>query len=240
MRSQSGKRRAQPRPRKVELNDIKVRRYLEQRPDFLEENPDLLGTLIPPEYPRGEGVIDFQRYMVKRLQGHVRDLDDFQSRLVEATRSNFTNQIRVHSAVLMLLEASSAEELAQLITSDWTELLGVDVISIAFEESTAGSAKIRGIGQLPDGWIEANMAEENALILRGDIIGADEIFGRAAPLVRAEALVRLNGRAGTPQGLLAFGSREAESFYPGQGTELLKFVGQVVERMFAPWLKRSN
>ena len=52
--------------------------------------------------------------------------------------------------------------------------------------------------------------------------------------ISAEALVHMD--LGDQHGLLCFGSRDPEGFYPGQGTELLRFIGQILQRKMTPWL----
>ncbi|MBT6330214.1 MAG: DUF484 family protein, partial [Kordiimonadaceae bacterium] len=37
--------------------------------------------------------------------------------------------------------------------------------------------------------------------------------------------------------ILAFGSRDADMFYPGQGTELLRFLGKSFHKCLILWLK---
>ncbi|HTR84696.1 MAG TPA: DUF484 family protein, partial [Reyranella sp.] len=61
----------------------------------------------------------------------------------------------------------------------------------------------------------------------------------ASTLVRSQALLRLQLRRDAPQGVLAFGSRTPDKFHPGQGTELLTFLGKVVELTFRGWLDRG-
>ena len=63
-----------------------------------------------------------------------------------------------------------------------------------------------------------------------------ELFGAAAGLVRSEALIRLSIGDATPEALLALGSRDAEHFQEGQGTELLGFLARVVEGSIRGWL----
>jgi hypothetical protein len=63
------------------------------------------------------------------------------------------------------------------------------------------------------------------------------LFGpQAASLVRSDALVRLKVSRHAPAGLLALGARRPGVFHPGQGTELLVFLGQVIEHVIRAWL----
>jgi uncharacterized protein len=54
--------------------------------------------------------------------------------------------------------------------------------------------------------------------------------------VRSEALLRMHPSIHCPTGVLAIGSRAEGTFDPGQGTELLAFLGRVVELCIRTWL----
>ena len=45
-----------------------VRSFLQQNPDFLVENPDLIEVIVAPKRDNGKGVVDMQSFMVERLQ----------------------------------------------------------------------------------------------------------------------------------------------------------------------------
>jgi len=74
------------------------------------------------------------------------------------------------------------------------------------------------------------------VVLAADTPGDPELFGPGAGLVRSQALIRLQISSETPEGLLAFGSREPDMFHQGQGTELVCFLARVVERCIRSWL----
>lgn len=235
-----GKKRTAVRRRAAKGTEGQVFDYLQANPDFFNRHPELFKKLNPPGVDRGEGVVDFQQHMVRRLQGYVRELDDYQNRLVEATRSNFSNQQRIHNAVLMLLDPQSLEETLHVICHEWVDLLGVDAITVNLECTQALARQERDIRRLTRGYVKKVMGDEHAVILRGSVEADRRIFGPAAPLVRAEALVRLYPHSGQPGGILAFGTRNGDSFYPGQGTELLRFVGRVVERNLGNWIQKAS
>lgn len=222
-----------------DLSVEEVRTYLRLHPDFLSENPDLLSSLTPPEYQTGENIVDFQRFVVERLRQDVARLDEFQGALLAATRSNLVTQQQVHEAVLAIMDAQSLEHLVHVVTGDWVDMLGVDAVSLCLESATAPEffSAPSGLTLVPRGTVQALVGLDGAIMLREDVAALPAIFGPAAPLIRAEALVALNsGTLGLP-GILAFGSRDPESFAPGQGTELLRFLALTLERMLTQWLK---
>ncbi len=42
--------------------------YLREHPDFLERHPDALQLLAAPRRGNGDGVLDFQHFMLERLR----------------------------------------------------------------------------------------------------------------------------------------------------------------------------
>lgn len=220
-----------------------VRAYLERHPNFLEDNPELLEILTPPELHSGRAVSDFQRFQVERLQQILSELGHHQDHLIARTRSNLTNQKMIHQAALAVLDAEDLSELVHRVTRDWPVTLGVDAAAIGIELDGPRREAL-GIGDitaLTPGWIDRLLDDRDAVILRGpDVTAARMLFGPAAPLINAQAMVRLQPGEGTPLGLLAFGTRDEDGFYPGQGTELLRFLGAILERCLNLWLEQSN
>ncbi len=222
------------------LTDEAVKAYLADHPDFLVENEELLQVLTPPTYHSGRHVVDFQRYSIERLRHYLTELDAYQGRLIAATRSNISNQQQIHDAVLAAMDAESLPELVHTVTQDWVDMLGVDAIVLALEDK-ASLSWVSNVGILPleACWIEDMVGLEGAVIRRGRVAASPRIFGPAAPLIQAEAMVRMAPAKPLPQGLLAFGTRESDSFYPGQGTELLRFLASVVQKCLKPWFEKT-
>jgi uncharacterized protein YigA (DUF484 family) len=216
-----------------------VRRYLKKHPNFLNENADLLSVLTPPEFRKGDNVVDFQGFMVDRLRQDVARLDEFQGALLAASRSNLVTQQQVHEAVLAIMDATSLEHLVHTVSGDWVDMLGVDSVALCLESKAAAKnpGMSSGIVLITPGTVKHLIGEDDAILLREDVEALPQIFGPAAPLIRAEALVALSADVLGVPGILAFGSRDAESFAPGQGTELLRFLALTLERMLTQWLK---
>jgi len=207
------------------LSEEEVRDYLLLNPDFFDLNSDLLTLLKPTRVRQPGDIVDFQAVLLDRLQSEVARLGEMQGSLIHASRSNMTTQARIHAAVLCLLEADDFEHLCHIIGNDWVDMLQVDSIAICFE-----SLAEKPLPQNPDirpleaGTVNRFLGHENSAILRGDVTAAEEIFGPATSLVKAEALIRIEESDRLPPGILAFGSRDKDCFAPGQGTELLRFL----------------
>ncbi len=235
--SEEATRRPLP-PAGAALDAAAVATYLAAHPDFLVDHADLVAQLRLPLASRGEGVIDLQGFVVERLRAEVRRLKDLQRDLIATTRQNAAIQARVHKAVLALLAADSFETLIQAVSTDLAVILDVDICALCVE-ATGGispGGRLAGVQILEAGLVDAFLGTERRTRLRANILGDPELFGAGVGLVRADALVRLDfGRQG-PKALVAFGSRRPDGFHPGQGTELLCFLANVLELTVRQWL----
>lgn len=218
-------------------NADNVRAYLAQNPDFIVENAAFLAGLFPAE--RGENVVDLQSVRVERLRDEVTSLKNFHGSLIDATRGNMTTQLQVHGAILSLWDAENPDHLSHIVSRDWIDSLQVDAIIINFEKDhETPLPPLKDMNILDRGFIEDFLGQDDATLLRGDITVSEEIFGPATPLIQAEALIRLPESDFLPPGMLAFGSRDADMFSPGQGTELLRFLAAGFSRSLVQWLRR--
>ncbi|MCC7276049.1 MAG: DUF484 family protein [Alphaproteobacteria bacterium] len=220
------------------INAARVAAYLRTHPDFLVRHPDLVAVLTPPAPQRGEAIVDMQQFMLMRLQAEVRRVKDEQRALLAATRANMQSQSRIHDAALALLGARTFEHLVHTLTTDLALLLDVDVVMLCVEtpDGRLPRTDAHGLAGLPVGAVAELFGPGREVLLRDDIVGEARLFGSGAGLVRSEAIVRLAVSGSAPACLLAIGSRDPERFHPGQGTELLGFLGKVGALSIRSWL----
>jgi uncharacterized protein YigA (DUF484 family) len=212
--------------------------YLRRHPDFLSRHPELLDLQLPTGRHKEEGVVDLQQFMMERLKTDVARLRADQDEIIANSRDNLTTQERIHNAVIALLEAETFEQFIEIITGDLGLLLEVDVVSLCVEltDITSKKPKHDGIQFLDRGAVDRLMGKGREVLLRDESVGDPEIFGGAADLVRSDALLRLTISAQAPAGLIAFGTRHPGYFHAGQGTELMSFMGRVIEFGIRTWL----
>jgi len=216
--------------------------YLRRHPDFLAENPDLLEVISPPSRFNGNGnggVVDLQQAMVERLRHEIAEITAARDDLVALSRGNGAAQTRVHRAVIALLSARSFEQLIEIVTTDLAVMLDLDVVTLGVESAGGDGPPVRvnGIVRLEPDTVDALIGQDRALRQRPDIQGDPMIFGAGAGLVASDALIRLSISERTPTAMLALGSGQADQFHPGQGSELLCFLGQAVENAIRGWLR---
>jgi uncharacterized protein YigA (DUF484 family) len=212
--------------------------YLRRHPDFLYRHPELLDMQAPPARHNKGPVVDLQQFMVERLRSDVAKLRANQDEIIANSRDNLGTQERIHKAVLALLEADTFEEFIEIITGDLVLLLEVDVVCLCIERTEGYNRrpKLDGLELLEQGSVDRIMGKSRQVLLRDDTTGDPEVFGGATELVRSDALLRLKPSKAAPNALLAFGTRHPGYFHPGQGTELLSFLGRIIEFGIRSWL----
>lgn len=216
--------------------------YLRRHPDFLDRHPDALRLLRAPTRQIGDGVIDFQHFMLERLRHDLARAQDERKNLIATGRGNLASQCRVHKAALAMLRASSFEHLLQIVTTDLAVLIDVDVVTLGVETSasTAVRLPLHGIHLLRSGTVDKLLGSSRDVLLSTDIQGDPALFGEAAGLVRSQALLRLSFGPSAPVGLMCLGARTADMFQPGLGTELLSFLARTFEITIVRWLERGQ
>jgi uncharacterized protein YigA (DUF484 family) len=219
------------------LTDKDIIEWLRQNPRFLENNPHACDLLMPPTEKKGKGIADFQSYMIQKLKEDKEDVIESARELVENSRHNMNNQVRINRAVLSVLEAHTFEDFIRAITLDFASYLDVDIVSLIVEtdEETIPHVDMAGVRLVGPGTIDLLLGG-NSITLEEQASGLEQIYGGGAALVKSQALMRLNIGEESPPALLAFGSRIDHMFYSGQGTDMIGFLGQVVERCFRAWL----
>ncbi len=224
-----------------EIGAREVKRFLKSNPDFLIDNPEFFEILTPPDRSTDDEVVDFQNLMIEKIKQNMKDLRSNQGHLIDTSRNNLTTQVQVHEAVLNLLSIDGFKNLGHIVTQDWADNLHIDVIRICFEtDHEIDPPDFKEVSVLPKGCVDEHLGKDDIIQLRGDVDVSEDIFGPAKSLIKAEALIKIPATKYNPPGILAFGSRDADMFYPGQGTELLRFLGKSFHNCLIQWQKSSN
>lgn len=225
-----------------ELAPESVATFLGRHPEFLNDHPELFSKLVPPALNRGEGVLDMQAFMLRRLQSELRGTKMREAALLAAAEAKAAVQARVLKAAEALLRARSFENLIRVINEDLPQMLSVETISLCVEteEPLPGKGGDTGVVVMKAGMIDSLFPGDEVVALHAEMGGERAIFGAAAGEVRSVALLRLRFGPGLPTGLLALGAGEAGGFDGRQGTDLLAFVARVVEFCVRQWLGVRN
>lgn len=220
-----------------------VAAFLKANPDFLACNPDLLARMTAPARWNGNGVVDLQQVMIQHLRGELDKMRGCAEHLIATSRSNMSNQTRIHHAALAVLAAGGMDQVARAVNDDFPHLLDVDVASLCFETSERAIPELAaaGIQRLPGGAVDRALGDATRpLLLRDHAAGDPALFSGGAGLVESYALARLAPGCPLPCGLLVLGAREPDAFHPGQGAELLSFLARIVEYAVHRWVAQAE
>ncbi len=206
--------------------------------EYLAAHPELLNNISPPKRDLGEGVEDFQHYLLKNLQSNSKTLTQRYELLVDYCRENLSAQAQVHNAVLKIVASHSIEQLLEILTVDMLSVFDLDVVRLAMESDVAfdtsyGEQNYSGIVFIDSGTSDALFGSNKNVILVGDTdrnlpIGFGQIFVNCEGQVESCALLRLDSQMVDKHMILALGVRHKERFHSGQGMELLHFFAQAV------------
>lgn len=236
----SGKNKEEARTNPSSITEENVRAWLNDHPDFLEKNADLLASAIPPTRQSAEGVVDLQSFLVERLQQEVKKLSRIQNEFVATARVNLHTQKMIHAAVQALLSSSGFTHFVHILTQDLPEILEIDVITLCVEDSPIALPEMTGLQRLKEGSIERADWGGGTILMRAQASPSKAIFGPAMDLVKSDALIKLNAPSLHAPVMLAIGSRETGHFDRDQGTELMSFLATCIQSCLQMWLENSN
>jgi uncharacterized protein len=212
-----------------QLSESAVIRYLLMNPGFLIDHIEILRRIAPREEWSGEAVVDLQTIMMDRSQEAIDDLRSATRSVIETSRSNMSIQTRCHDAVTGVLEVDSFDEVLRVVVEDWPTMLDVDVVTLGFEFTQAPLPALvnPSVRKLPLGTTRQLLGADMNVRLFGEMIDDGTLFGEGSGIVQSAALARIDSGFELPPGMLSIGARD-DTFGPGQGTELLAFLANVL------------
>ena len=181
-------------------------------------------------------VIDFESHALAKLRQRVAEVEEANQDLIAFARGHSGAVSAIHAAALAAVDAEGLDHLIHIVTQLWPDLLGLDAVSVALVVGDRGlRADLSGMQFVDPRMIERSISGIDGIVLRSCERG-HPLFGPAADLIRAEALVRLENAAPLPSGLLVLGQRRPQGFETRHGSELLVFLAAMLSRMMGRWL----
>lgn len=174
-------------------------------------------------------VIPFEEKAVARLRERLGAAVEANEDLIAFARGHSGAVESINAAVLAMIETASVEQLLDVVTRVWPEILGIDFIAIALRIGGRGfRADPAGIECVEPAFVDRMAVPVGPVEVRS-VERGHPLFGLAAsPLVRAQALIAIEGAEPFPTGLLALGQREPLTVEIVHGSGLLRYLGQVV------------
>src|SRR3984957_8899266 len=195
------------------LRPAAVRRFLSDNPEFLTGDLGLLGEL-GLKVASGN-IVDFGPAALARVHAaHQREASQRQY-LEETARANFSAQAQTHGAVVDVLDARNHSDLARRVDELAQQRFGLAAGVIALETEGHPPA---GWKMLVEGQVDMILGGSQQLARMGFAPTALGLFGERAEAVKSMAMVRMAIWEPSRQGLLAFGSTEADGFTEDMGT----------------------
>lgn len=182
-------------------------------------------------------VIPFEDHALARLRARVAAAEEANQDLIAFARGHSGAVSSIHSAVLAAMEADSFDGLLHVVTQEWPLILGLDAVALALIIGDRGFRVDSGGVQLVDpAMLRRSLDQVDAVVLR-TVDRGHPLFGPACDLIRAEALIRLEGDA--PAGLIALGQRTQQPLDGRHGSELLVFLGRSLSAMIGRWSSQA-
>lgn len=206
-----------------------LRELIRQHGALLRDDPELLADL--GLRLDAANLLDFGPAALARVAATAKRESSARRTLEATARANFSAQAQTHAAVIDLLEARNHSDLVRRVDEVATLRFGLTGAAVALE----------GPERVPAGWY-ALVEGQVDLILgprklarMGFHAPALGLFGDKAANVKSMAMVRMAIWEPAREGVLAFGSPDAEGFTRDMGHELVDFIGRVFERTAERW-----
>ena len=215
-----------------------VSAWLRRHPKFLQENPEVLTFLTPPELKRGDQVLDMQHFMLERMRDDLTGLRRHEKQLLSAVEDNAAGQAKVHHAVTAIVRTHDIQALNSVIRTKLPAILDIESASLCIEDTSA--LALAGATVIGKGGIENLMGPRQRILLHGQTLGEAFLFGGDAARIKSVAYLRLRVGRNSPDILLALGSGRDDGFYKDQATDLMIFLADVLEVRLKQCLELKN
>lgn len=218
-----------------------LRRRILRHPEIVLEDHEVMQALVAAnERAMGANIVDLRGIAMARLEARLERLEETHRSVIAAAYDNLAGTGQVHRAVLGLMDAPDFASLIAAIEGEVAASLRVDcprlVLEGAGDERPATERLGDSLVMVAPGFVADYLGTRGGgagrqIVLRQIEAGTHRLFAASAAWVRSEAALALDLGEGRRPGLLVLGSEDPHHFAPGQGTELLDFLGGVFERL---------
>lgn len=217
-----------------------VRATILSAPEIVLDDTDVMRALVAAnDRAMGDNVIDLRGLAMARLEGRLGRLEDTHQSVLAAAYDNIAGTAAVHRAVLELLEATDFLDFADRLAGPVCAALRIDEIRLVLgsRDGAPPTAMPAGVVLAEPDFAGAYLAlggrPKRGVVLRRIAPGQGSLFGPDDGGMRSEAAILLDLGADRLPALLVLASSDPAQFHPGQATDLLAFLGGVVERVAA-------
>ncbi len=213
------------------ISEQEVIRYLEQNPEFFNDNPQVLAD-VRLHHESGMAVSLIER-QVAVLRDQKKKLKRQLQELVDIARANDELDKRVHQLTLRLMECRQARDVLNSVRDYLMRDFAADAVTVRLRpiSGMASGSRLPEFVATDDADFEAL---EKIILDSAPVCGRFKqeqlayLFGGQAETIESAALVPLRDAA--VFGILAIGAQDAQRFHAGQGTVFLSQLGELVSR----------
>lgn len=223
--------------------DEATRARLLSTPDLILGDRELMRALIGArEAEVGENVIDIRGRAMEALEARLSRLEAAHQTVIAAAYENQTGTQTVQRAVVSLLEPDDFPGFLENMQTNIAPILRIESLRLVMESASPATAEAgSALALVPTGTIRKLLSAGRRAPRGDDIIlrrvAAETMELHGSGLIRSEALLPLDLGPGRWPALLLMGSADAARFGPAQGTDLLRFFGQVFRLVLIGWLR---
>ena len=199
------------------LNDRAVVDYLLQHPEFFIRNAAQVEHLRVPHPVRG--TISLVEWHMMRARNHIHVLEENMSLLMEQAVANESLFQR-----LLQLQTRLAGATVRLFPDSWRLGAPSKFTHLALSRQAFEPIRIQRLGQARHYLGPLNGPELLVVLPEAKAIGS--------------VAMSLLGGDNAP-GVMLFSSRDAQHYQPGQGTQLLQEIAQMLPGLLERWIERA-
>ncbi len=212
------------------IEDVVIK-YLQQNPDFLEQEPELLKDM---ELSHASGpAVSLIEKQVQYLRSENDSLEQRLNQLIQVAADNEKLMYRLHRLTLELMSMGDLPSFFDRLSEALLKEFNADILNITlFDRKIEASAKTPMFHIQRDDpemqQFQDHMDKGVSVCGRLNRNKRDYLFGARAQWVQSTVLVPIGN-----EGMLAIGSSDPARFYPGMGTLFLDLLAQVVSSRLA-------
>src|SRR5947207_5811310 len=137
-------------------------------------------------------VIPFEERAVAHLRQRLGAVEEANQDLIAFARGHSGAVASIHEAVLTAIDADSIDSLLHVVTQEWPLILGIDAVALSLIVGRQGfRADGSGVQKVDEALLRRAITSVIGVEMRA-VERGHPLFGPACPLIRAEALIRID------------------------------------------------
>lgn len=223
-----------------------LRAQLIADPALILRDLDLMRALtLAREDETGGNVIDIRGRAMEALESRLDRLEAAHETVISAAWDNQSGAQIIQRAVVSLLEPVDFAGFVENLESGIAPILRVESLRLLMEAAAEPGATEMGgpVMTVATGTVERLLAagqrgpRGEEIILRAALPETRPYHGTPRAPIKSEALLPIDLGADRLPALLLMGATEGARFKPTDGTDLLRFFGQVFRLSLMRWLR---